>query len=133
MLFNIHTSSHGMVLLLLLSTGGSAKPSGNDEGGSLSPQDFEKAKQKNVSGGEVHDEDGSPDLFEGDILLTDNDRDAMDRGIGMREVVSGDNRKWPVTDGLVYVPYTIPSDLDEDATTEIARAILEFDEKTCIR
>ena len=132
MLFGSCTSSHYIILLLVLSTGGRAKGN-DDEGGSLSAEDFENAKHKDFSNEEVHDEDGSSSLFEGDIELTTDDRDALDRGIELREVVGGAHRKWPMKNGVVEVPYTIPSGLSSERKTTIARAIQEFRDKTCIR
>ena len=79
MLFDSCTSSCYIVLLLVLSPGGSAKGDGDDEGGSLSAHDFDKAAHTNYSGEKVHDEDGSTNLFEGDIELSDDDKDAFEQ------------------------------------------------------
>ena len=104
---------------------------GDDEGGSLSPEDFEEAENADYSKQEDHDEDGNAGLFEGDIQLNEEDRTAMDNGISLREVVG--SRKWPNVDGIVKVPYTFPRGLSSSRRRDIARVVQEFEEKTCIR
>ena len=67
--------------------------------------------------GDGQDEDQSSELFEGDIVLNDEDKAALeDRGfVGLREVVGWDGRKWPkANDGMVYVPYAVPAGLDQN-------------------
>ena len=42
--------------------------------------------------------------------------------------------KWPKSaDGLVRVPYKIPSGLSRERRGDIAKAVKEFKDKTCIR
>jgi len=100
----------------------------------LTEEDFKLAlKAKYGDGG---DEDRSPDLFEGDIVLNDEDKAALeDRGlVGLRKVVGFHKRKWPQSnDGMVYVPYAVPAGLDQTTRNKIARIVLEYQAKTCIR
>ena len=93
----------------------------DDEGGVLTPEDFDDVDNRHNEKSD-HDEDGNPDFFEGDVVngKTD-DRDAEF------------NKKWPKKNGLVYVPYTIPSGFPEDSRKELANAITEFEQNTCVR
>merc|ERR1711974_443605 len=78
----------------------------------LTQADFDLALSTDYSQDETHDEDGSPDLFEGDIELTADDRAILEtRGtLGLREVVK--TAKWEKdSDGLVRIPYKVPSNL----------------------
>ena len=93
----------------------------DDEGGLLTPEDFADVDNRHNEHSD-HDEDGNPDFFEGDIVNGNtDDRDAQFE------------RKWPKKNGLVYVPYTIPSDFPEDSRKELANAITEFEQNTCVR
>ena len=121
-----------IAILLVLATSG--KTNGDDdEGGSLSLEDFKNAKDMDFSGEGDQDEDGSPDRFEGDIDLSHSDKNAMDTGVKLREVVGSASRKWPKRYGFVKVPYTLPSGLSMKRKADIAKAIIEFETKTCIR
>ena len=44
------------------------------------------------------------------------------------------SRKWPKgSDGLVKIPYKVPAGLSKKRRADIAKAVLEFKQKTCIR
>ena len=44
------------------------------------------------------------------------------------------NMMWPKgDDGNVTIPYKVPAGLSERKRAAIARAVLEYDQKTCIR
>merc|ERR1712126_307544 len=111
----------------------------SDPGEPLTPEDFEYAEseefQNKITNEETHDEDGSSSLFEGDIDISDGEqRQAlMDRGLaGLREVVK--TQKWPKSaDGLVRIPLKVPSRLSKDRRAAIAKAVSEYEQKTCIR
>ena len=110
-----------------------------DAGEPLTDEDFAFAESdeynSEVANEETHDEDQSAAKFEGDIEISDDEqRTALaERGIpGLREVVG--SRKWPKSsDGLVRIPYKVPSGLSKKRRAAIAKAVLEFRQKTCIR
>lgn len=100
----------------------------------LTDDDFKTALTAHF--GDGADEDQSPDLFEGDIELNEEDKAALaDRGfVGLREVVGFKNRKWPKgNDGMIRVPYAVPAGLSQTIRSKIARIVLEYQAKTCIR
>jgi len=109
-----------------------------DLGEPLTQEDFdyvdsEEYKLK-INNEEEHDEDLSDSLFEGDIQLSEEERQVLEeRGIpGLREVTG--RWKWPKSaDGLVRVPYKIPSGLSKERRGDIAKTVKEFKDKTCIR
>ena len=102
------------------------------EDGHLTDENFEDANEIPISNDMDHDEDLSSDLFEGDVILNDEERAALEDGIDLREVVQS-HKKWSITNGIVKVPYTFPSGLDRATKAEIAKVIKEFKTKTCIR
>ena len=77
--------------------------------------------RKNVDSG--HDEDGNPDYYEGDVVQGDG-KDVRDAHF---------ERLWPKVNGLVSVPYTIPSYFPQSSRHDLANVITEFEEKTCVR
>lgn len=107
----------------------------DDENGSLSDDDFLNALSYDFDDNEPdHDEDNDPDLYEGDIQGDKEELRAARALVNNREVVGHPGMKWPKSNGLVKVPYTIPSSLTDKTTkSEIARVIQEYAEKTCIR
>ena len=73
------------------------------------------------------DSEESPGLFEGDIILPATEGEA-------REMTNDDGRKWKKSpDGLVRVPYEIPDHFTEKQRLAIARTVMEYAAKTCIR
>jgi len=110
-----------------------------DAGEPLTEEDFEFAESdeynSELDAEETHDEDQSQALFEGDIDISDGEqkRALAERGVpGLREVVG--SRKWPKgSDGLVKIPYKVPAGLSRKRRAAIAKAVLEFKQKTCIR
>ena len=94
----------------------------DDESGHLIPEDFKDVgNRKNVDSG--HDEDGNPDYYEGDVVQGDG-KDVRDAHF---------ERLWPKVNGLVSVPFTIPSYLPQSNRHDLASVITEFEEKTCVR
>ena len=93
------------------------KESDADTSGFLTNVDFETATEQRFNTPLRASEIGfDPDLFEGDIVLNDEDKAALeDRGlVGLRKVVGFHKRKWPQSnDGMVYVPYAVPAGLDQ--------------------
>ena len=64
-----------------------------------------------------------PDMFEGDIIP-----DPPGDVINIKE------RKWPkAADGKVYIPISFPDSATKIERAAIARTIMEFKNKTCIR
>ena len=101
-----------------------------DAGGVLTPEDFQNALYIVDSDEKEHDEDNSDTLFEGDIIVSNDDRKL--NYVQLREVVK--RRKWPKSsDGKVYVPYTIPSYMSSMKKALLAKVVLEYESKTCIR
>ena len=93
----------------------------DDEGGVLTPEDFDDVGNRHNENSD-HDEDGNPEFFEGDIVYgSADDRDAEF------------NKKWPKKNGLVYVPYTIPSNFPQADRQKLANAIAEYEQNTCVR
>jgi len=74
------------------------------------------------------DSEESPGLFEGDIILPTAAEGES------REMTNDDGRKWKKSlDGLVRVPYEIPDHFTEKQRLAIARTVMEYAAKTCIR
>ena len=93
----------------------------DDEGGVLTSEDFDDVDNRHNEKSD-HDENGNPDFFEGDVVNGNtDDRDALF------------NKTWPKKDGFVYVLYTIPSSFSQDSRKELANAITEFEQNTCVR
>lgn len=105
----------------------------DDEGGVLTDDDFINGMEIVDSDEDVHDEDRSADLFEGDITLNEEDRTALEHGIDLREVVGQSRRKWPATNGIVNIPYAFPSHMSKVRRAAVARVVEEYETKTCIR
>ena len=97
-------------------------------GGRLTQTDYENAKnftfQRIAKGFEMNN-DSSPNIFEGDIVLDDFDY--------VGEVTTDIERKWPKSGEFVIIPFTFPPDASEQQRADIARVVLEFETKTCIR
>ena len=94
----------------------------DDEGGMLMPEDFKNVGNRHNEDN-PEDEDRNPDFYEGDCEdCKAEDRDAVF------------NKTWPKgQDGLVTVPYTIPSDFSSKNKEDLAKVITEYEEKTCVR
>ena len=97
-------------------------------GGRLTQTDYENAKnstfQRIAKGFEMNN-DSSPNIFEGDIVLDDFDY--------VGEVTTDIERKWPKSGEFVIIPFTFPPDASEQQRADIARVVREFETKTCIR
>ena len=107
-----------------------------DLGNPLTEENFYDALTEVYSDDGVPDEDQSASLFEGDIVLNEDDKKALAEGgkEQLREIVGLDIRKWPKgDDGLVQVPYYIPNGMPGPKKSQIARVVLEYQTKTCIR
>ena len=71
-------------------------------------------------------------LFEGDIILSDEEIAKMSQN-GYRSATTRRDRKWEKRGSTVQVPYVLSSSYDEEERASIARAIKEYQSKTCIR
>ena len=74
-------------------------------------------------------------IFEGDIELENEDSMGYLNG-SLSDVTAWKNRTWDYKNGpFTEIPYTLPNNdvLTENDTATIARAILEFRRRTCIR
>jgi len=71
------------------------------------------------------------EILEGDILVTDNLRHALDAGKGRtrRDIVSDKIKRWP--DGVA--PYIIDSSVSKEALKAIRKAMHEFHKRTCVK
>ena len=64
-----------------------------------------------------------PDMFEGDIVPDP-----------VGDVINIKDKKWPkASDGKVYIPISFPDSATKIERAAIARTIMEFTNKTCIR
>merc|ERR1712080_591955 len=90
----------------------------DDENGSLSDDDFLYALSNDFDASEQvdHDEDTDPDLFEGYIRGKKDELREARTLLNNREVVGNSKMKWPKRNGLINVPYTIPSTLTNKNT-----------------
>ena len=85
-----------------------------------------------------NDERSANGLFEGDILLTPQQREIVDRGIQseidqMRSSVVDEWRRWPKTGDKVIIPYTLDSAFNDRERGLIAAGIDQFHQSTCIK
>ena len=64
--------------------------------------------------------------YEGDIVLTADQ-------LGERAAITSANGKWPKSGQVVTIPYVISSSFDQNDRNVIAKAIQEYESKTCIR
>ncbi|XP_068719793.1 hatching enzyme 1.2-like [Montipora capricornis] len=71
------------------------------------------------------------EIIEGDVLVTDNLRDARKAGKSRdkRDIVSDMVKRWP--DGVV--PFTIDSSIGKEALSAIKKAMHEFHKRTCVK
>merc|ERR1712110_644841 len=105
----------------------------NDPGAPLTPEDFEAAwsvPNDNTA------EELSPNLFEGDIQLSPDERELLEKkgAEALRDVINTDAKKWPKdSDGYVRIPYKIDARFGKSTRADIARVVLEFKGKTCVR
>ena len=98
----------------------------------LTPENFQDAWD--VSNDNQAHEEFSPNLYEGDIQLSDEERAAVNEGVSLRNVINTDEKKWPKdSDGYVRIPYKVDAGFSKKTRDDIARAILEINGKTCIR
>ena len=81
------------------------------------------------------------DKFEGDEVLTDeqkaamgigSDRDLMERELEIRQAYNR-ARKWPKKNGKAYVPYVLGAHFTSKEKKVMARAFEEYERNTCIR
>ena len=81
------------------------------------------------------------DKFEGDEILTDeqkaamgigSDRDLMERELEIRQAYNR-ARKWPKKNGKAYVPYVLGAHFTSKEKKVMARAFEEYERNTCIR
>jgi len=122
------------ILFLVATVRAGVLNGGNDPGEPLTPKNFEDAWSVP---NDNDDEELSPNMFEGDIQLSQDERELLEKeGVKglMREVINTDTKKWPKdSDGYVRIPYKIQSGFRQEVRDNLARVILEFQGKTCIR
>ena len=70
--------------------------------------------------------------FQGDIILTEEQLRIINGETRLKafEVLA---KKWPKTGSIVKIPYTITSGFSSNERYHIARAMIEYSRKTCIR
>ena len=99
------------------------KDTDRDNNGHLTDEDFSNAVNAEFNLPPNTSDVFDQDLFEGDIELD---------GIG--DVTNITKRKWPkADDGYVYIPISFPTTASVKEKAAIARTIIEFANKTCIR
>ena len=107
--------------------------SDTDFGGELTEDDFRNANDPQYShkaiGAEFNND--TENLFEGDIIKDVNNAD-YDYNY-FDDVTTSLDAKWPKSNNTVIIPYTFPSLVSPQDKADIAHAISEFHEKTCIR
>ena len=67
--------------------------------------------------------------YEGDMRFTDEQLELL----GSRSATSEAHLKWPKSGEIVPVPYVISSSFNQDEKHKLAKAIQEYESKTCIR
>ena len=70
--------------------------------------------------------------FQGDIILTEEQKKIISGEIGVKAFAEFANR-WLKTGNVVKVPYTIESGFSSNERAYITRAMTEYRQKTCIR
>ena len=82
------------------------------------------------------------DKFEGDEILTDEqkaamgvgiDRDLMEQELEIRQAITRATRKWPKKNGKVYVPYELGAHFTANEKAVMSRGFEEYAKHTCIR
>lgn len=76
--------------------------------------------------------------FEGDIILSNEQAAIIANGteealMSLRAATTLNYRKWPMNSLKAQVPYVLSSSFNSRERAAIARAISEFQSKTCIR
>ena len=110
----------------------------DDEGGSLSADDFRNAQNISFLEQTIRDESifnnlTNSNIFEGDIEV-DNIEDFGNDFSSLNDFVSNNDYKWNMRSGpFLKLPFTIPSGLSTDDKAQIARVVWEFRSKTCVK
>ena len=110
----------------------------DDEGGSLSADDFRNAQNISFLEQTIRDESifnnlTNSNIFEGDIEV-DNIEDFENDFSSLNDFVSNNDYKWNMRSGpFLKLPFTIPSGLSTDDKAQIARVVWEFRSKTCVK
>ena len=113
--------------------------SNHDFGGEITEEDFQNAENPlfdhKPKGGEWNDD--AYNLFQGDIML-DEDSNTVPHTQSyyndyFSDVSTLPGHKWPKINNQVIVPYTIPSTATKQDKAHVARVIIEFRNKTCVR
>ena len=74
--------------------------------------------------------------FEGDIVLSDEQRMMIENGIHpgeTRSAITDSRAKWPKVGNNVVVSYTISNEFNQEERAFIARGIDDYHKNTCIR
>ena len=91
--------------------------------GALNSEDYSMANTELLNTPPVSTEIFDVDMFEGDILPDPHG-----------DVINIEAKKWPkAADGMVYIPISFPDSATKIEKAAIARTIMEFENKTCIR
>ena len=106
--------------------------------GSEAPQGI-PIESANENGDHSSERSSNGLLFEGDIMLTLEQREIVDRGIQseideMRSSVTDEWRKWPASaNGQVIIPYTLDAKFDTRERALISSGFDQFHDRTCIQ
>ena len=110
----------------------------DDEGGSLSEDDFRNAQNISLLEQTTRDESifnnlTNNNIFEGDIEV-DNVEDFQNDFSSFNDFVTNESYKWNMRSGpFLKLPFTIPSGLSTEDKAQIARVVWEFRSKTCVK
>ena len=109
-----------------------------DEGGTLTAEDFQNAQNSSFLVPTTRDESifnnlTDSNLFEGDLEV-DNIDDFKNIISSLNDFVTNKDYKWNNRSGpFLKLPYTIPDGLGKYDKAQIARAVWEFRSKTCVK
>ena len=108
---------------------------GIGKGKPLNPTDFSNARKIGILESSSKGEEGGG--FEGDIILARDQKIALEMAQhGPIQKAVWENafgRQWPKVGPFVQVAYVISSSYDSDERAKIAKAVIEFEEHTCVR
>ena len=73
--------------------------------------------------------------YEGDIQLSPEEKEIIVNGTEKDKLTLREDwpRHWPKRDSLVYLPYVLSDEYDTEERANIARAIEDYENNTCIR
>ena len=97
----------------------------------MTAEDFLNAGKEEYVIEPIGDENMNSSLIEGDMVF-DEDNTSEYEGYEM-DIVADKNRKWSKDGDYVIVPFEFKPDLAEGIKARIAKAVMEFQNNTCIR